>query len=332
VTFARRDVGGVPTHWRTFGSRTSPLTGNPRLAGNPANAVLNYLYALLEGEAAIAAQIVGLDPGIGLLHADQLNRDSLAADLMEPVRPVVDRFGLRLLTERSFAAADFFETRQGVCRVTPPLARELAATSADWAHAVGRVAEDVARLLDEEGRPGRALPTPVTGRNRSGARGGAFRPPKRTTTPQVSRRCSECGGPTTGSRTTCGSSCEQAVRAAQDKSAFAGSGVARLREMRVLGIDPARSPEAVRRMAERQRARQREENEWNAAHPGRPGPEVFTRDVLPRLQGLSLGELSRRTGLSVGYCARIKRGEEVPHPRWWDLLRSEPRGGQRLRR
>ena len=98
VTFARRDADRVASHWRTFGSRSSPHTGNPRLAGNPANAILNYLYAILEGEASIAARIVGLDPGIGLLHADQLNRDSLAADLMEPVRPLVDRYVLRLLS------------------------------------------------------------------------------------------------------------------------------------------------------------------------------------------------------------------------------------------
>lgn len=39
----------------------------------------------------MAARVVGLDPGMGVLHADQPNRDSLAADLMEPIRPLVDR-------------------------------------------------------------------------------------------------------------------------------------------------------------------------------------------------------------------------------------------------
>jgi CRISPR-associated endonuclease Cas1 len=191
VTFARRDADRVAPHWRTFGTRSSPLTGSPRLAGNPANALLNYLYALLEGEATIAARVVGLDPGIGLLHADQLNRDSLAADLMEPVRPLVDRFVLRLLTERPFAASDFYETRQGVCRVTPPLARELAATSADWGRAVGRVAEDVARLLDCADASQRAIPTPISGRNRSAGR----RPRSRTTVPATGRACMTCRGP-----------------------------------------------------------------------------------------------------------------------------------------
>ncbi len=62
---------------------------------NPANALLNYLYAILESEAAIAARIVGLDPGMGIYHVDQDNCDSLAADLMEPIRPIVDRYLLQ---------------------------------------------------------------------------------------------------------------------------------------------------------------------------------------------------------------------------------------------
>ena len=64
---------------------------------------------------------------------------------MEPVRPLVDRYAFEFLARRSFALDDFYETRQGVCRVTPPLVRELALTAPDWGRAVGPVAEDVAR-------------------------------------------------------------------------------------------------------------------------------------------------------------------------------------------
>ena len=130
---------------RTVGTRGSPLAAGPRLAVNPANAILNYVYAILGGEASIAGRLVGLDPGLGVMHADQLNRDSLAADLMEPIRPLVDHFVLGLLADRFFSAADFFETRQGACRITPALARDLTATAPVWARAVGRVAEDVCR-------------------------------------------------------------------------------------------------------------------------------------------------------------------------------------------
>ena len=34
VRFARRDADQLPAHWRTFGSRTSPLTGSPRCASD----------------------------------------------------------------------------------------------------------------------------------------------------------------------------------------------------------------------------------------------------------------------------------------------------------
>ena len=39
-----------------------------------------YLYALLESEARLAAACLGLDPGLGVLHVDTSARDSLACD------------------------------------------------------------------------------------------------------------------------------------------------------------------------------------------------------------------------------------------------------------
>lgn len=319
VRFARRDAERVPGHWLTLGSRTSPLTGGPRLASNPANAMLNYLYAVLEGEATIAARIVGLDPGLGVLHADQQNRDSLSADLMEPVRPLVDRFVMELLVRRTFAADDFFETRQGVCRITPPLAHELALTAPDWARAVGRVAEDVARLLEPGDASGRAKPTPLSGRNRSRGRAAAAVPGGDGPSLPTLRGCVQCGAPTVGRRRTCSEACEAGARAAQDRAPFEGAGVRALANLRARGIEPV--DQAVRaRIGSRQRERQREENEWNMDHPERAAPDVFRRDVLPMLQSVRLRELARRTGLSVAYCARIRRGEEVPHQRWWGPL------------
>jgi CRISPR/Cas system-associated endonuclease Cas1 len=47
ISFPRKDQLRVPAHWRVFGTRVSPLTGSPRLAVNPPNAILNYLYSFL---------------------------------------------------------------------------------------------------------------------------------------------------------------------------------------------------------------------------------------------------------------------------------------------
>ncbi|MFY9263800.1 MAG: CRISPR-associated endonuclease Cas1 [Actinomycetaceae bacterium] len=54
-----------------------------------ANAALSYLYTILLGECITALHAVGLDPGIGVLHAEDANRPSLALDLMEEFRPLV---------------------------------------------------------------------------------------------------------------------------------------------------------------------------------------------------------------------------------------------------
>src|SRR5215469_5217255 len=116
VNFPTADLRRVPEHWRTFGTRKSPITGSPRLAVNPANAMLNYMYALLESEARLAAASLGLDPGIGFLHVDTDARDSLACDLMEPVRPAVDRFLLEWINDQPLRRDWFFEQRDGSCR------------------------------------------------------------------------------------------------------------------------------------------------------------------------------------------------------------------------
>ena len=99
INFPRNDLPRVPDHWQKFGARISPLTGSPRLAVNPPSAMLNYLYAILESEARLALAALGLDPGMGVLHNDLRSRDSLACDLMEPIRPQVDAYLLDWLTK-----------------------------------------------------------------------------------------------------------------------------------------------------------------------------------------------------------------------------------------
>ena len=127
-----RDLARMPAHWARYDSRASVLTGAPRAATNPVNALLNYLYALLESESRLALLAVGLDPTLGVLHADQRNRDSFALDAMEPIRPAVDAFVLDLLEERILTSRDFAELPNGVCRVRAPLTHELALTLGRW--------------------------------------------------------------------------------------------------------------------------------------------------------------------------------------------------------
>jgi CRISPR-associated protein Cas1 len=53
------------------------------------NAALSYGYAIILSETVSALCAAGLDPAIGLLHADDDTRPSLALDLMEEFRPLI---------------------------------------------------------------------------------------------------------------------------------------------------------------------------------------------------------------------------------------------------
>ena len=59
------------------------------------------------------------------------------------------------------------------------------------------------------------------------------------------------------------------------------------------------------------------------------GPAVGAGLAVALLADISIRELVRRTGLSLAYCRQIKRGLVVPHPMWWEAIRSlaGPRGG-----
>jgi CRISPR-associated protein Cas1 len=68
-----------------------------RHATHPVNAMLIYAYTVLESQVRIAAVAQGLDPTIGYLHTSRRGRVALAYDLMEPLRPRVDRLVLEFL-------------------------------------------------------------------------------------------------------------------------------------------------------------------------------------------------------------------------------------------
>jgi CRISPR-associated endonuclease Cas1 len=149
IRFRDRDLARIPARWLRADSRASVLTGAPRAATSPINALRNYLFACLEGEARLALLAHGLDPVIGVLHADQRNRDSAALDAMEPVRADVDAFLLDLLEDRTFTARDFAELPNGICRIAAPLTHELALTLPHWRECVRPIAARLAQTFRE---------------------------------------------------------------------------------------------------------------------------------------------------------------------------------------
>lgn len=113
----------VPIEWRGFAQRASSISGKGYKATHPINAILNYAYAILAGQVERALQIAGLDVAVGSLHADHDGRASLVFDLMEPLRPVVDKVIFTWVTTQRWRRADFVIDRQGVIKAHPQLGR-----------------------------------------------------------------------------------------------------------------------------------------------------------------------------------------------------------------
>ena len=142
---------GRPDPWLTFGPRASQLTGKPLRATTPGNSLVNLLYALLASEMSVALHAVGLDPGIGLFHADVDGRSSLALDAIEAVRPYVDCWLAGYLAASVFANRDFTELSDGEVRIAPPLNSHLAHTVALWRKACEPVAHWLAQAFGRVG-------------------------------------------------------------------------------------------------------------------------------------------------------------------------------------
>jgi CRISPR-associated endonuclease Cas1 len=310
INFPRNDLRRVPDHWRGFRNRLSSLSGSPRLATNPPNAILNYLYALLESEARRASAILGLDPGLGVLHADGPIRDSLACDLMEPVRPKVDAYVLNWITREPLKRDWFFEQRNGNCRLMGPLAVRLSETAPAWGRAVAPVAEWVARTLSSGiSKPTRHVgaATRLTQRNRREARD--CRPTLLTKpAPQENSVCKVCG---------------TSIEAGKIYCAICAVTVSRenLVELAKSGRVAAQSPDAQARRAATKRRHDVARQGWLASsQPAWLNNETYTNKIQPGLATITVPAIASAIGVSMPYAADIRAGRRRPHPRHWEAL------------
>ncbi|HJA44427.1 MAG TPA: type I-C CRISPR-associated endonuclease Cas1c [Candidatus Dorea stercoravium] len=74
---------------------------------DPVNAVLSFVYTLAKSEFAAALETVGLDSYIGYCHTLRSGRVSLACDMVEEARCLVERFVLTLLNLQIIGEKDF---------------------------------------------------------------------------------------------------------------------------------------------------------------------------------------------------------------------------------
>src|SRR5580692_813672 len=339
-----RDLSRVPVAWSRYESRKSTLTGAPRAATNPVNALLNYVYSLLESESRLALLSAGLDPTLGVLHADQRNRDSFALDAMEAIRPAVDSFVLDLLEERVLTSRDFVEVSNGVCRVRAPLTHDLALTLPKWRQLMAPIVAHLAQAF--RGSVGRELRTVAVARTSTShcatvAPTSAQSPlqltPRKSSQPRpyaskawgtpqpealrlVLIPCAACGEPVVKRRRRHCDACIPGMKVAQASKAVVAARKA-LALQTAAGNDPRRDPEVNRKRAAAISEGHRRNREWRREHGEEKRDEVwFRREIVPRLDGFPLKEIAEATGLSLAACSRIRSGLRVPHPRHWAAL------------
>lgn len=87
---------------------------NRRPPRDPVNACLSLAYTMLHFEAVRTAHAAGLDPLLGLYHRPAFGRESLASDLIEPLRPWADEWVWQLFRSRVLRE-DHFARDKGAC-------------------------------------------------------------------------------------------------------------------------------------------------------------------------------------------------------------------------
>ena len=332
LAFVARDRRRVPPHWCAYDSRRSAITGSAntnRLAERPLNALLNLCYRYAEIEARFALVRLGLDAGLGCLHLDAPGRDSLALDLIEPVRPAVDRFVLGMVAERTFRKADFVERSDGHVRVAAPLSHELAATMPTWRREVAPWAEAVAHAF-ADAVPGKTTKTtPLTNAKATAAQAEVKRrkaEDARARAETARERAEAAAGlrraalPVRRPRAVAP---EQAA-AAMARCLDCGAQLSRPRHVRCPGCWE-RQGGAVSRDARRRRGRsiaaaRNELDAWRAEHPHATArPDDFA-PILSALRSVTLARIMAATGVSKTTASGWRTGRHVPPLARWCAL------------
>jgi CRISPR-associated endonuclease Cas1 len=308
VVFPKADLKRVPDHWCVFGSRTSPVSHGARSAANPANAMLNYLYAVLESETRLTIAALGLDPGLGLLHIDSANRDSLACDLMEPIRASVDAFVLDWIAKSPLRREWFFEQRDGTCRLMPALASRLAETARMWRAEAAPLAEWFAEVVSSVSSDARVR-GPRTRLTRQRWREAMRRDEKiRATEPELQSVCRTCGAAISQGNSYC-------------KACSVDASTRALVEGAKQGRIKANDPEALAKRKESSKRQNEALQAWSPEdHPEWLTNDVYMSQVLPRLARVTRAAIRSAIGVSEGYATEVRRGTRVPHVRHWVKL------------
>jgi CRISPR-associated endonuclease Cas1 len=353
VMFVRNDEPRVPENWRRFEGRRSAINpGSSRNASDPLNALLNYVYRLLEAEGHLATLAIGLDPGLGILHADIRGRASFVLDVIEAARPLAERHVLRLLRSQPLRWRDFHENDRGGVKVLAPLSHRLAEAMPGFGASLAPVVEHVAVAFAAASPYKVSMPSVLTKekhlaaarRRIQSAEGGSTSvgPGTAGVAPRMKRRrkpppeqeaalplpiCKGCGAvitPEIGRRRPRGAYCSECLarRRAELGAYMPAASQRRRAEFKVrTGASPTHSPEASERRRRGNTRRRADQAAWEAEHGSElSDPEWFRSAVLPSLASVTLAQIAHAAGISTSAASKIRAGSRLPHPRHWSTL------------
>jgi CRISPR-associated protein Cas1 len=143
-------------YWSALTGAFAPALGftgrNRRPPRDPVNAALSLAYTIATFEAGQQAQRHGLDPMIGFLHAPSFGRESLACDLVEPLRPRIDGWIEALFRNRAIRREHFSVDPDGACLMgkagRAAFYDALGETLPAWGRWLGRAARLLTLSLD----------------------------------------------------------------------------------------------------------------------------------------------------------------------------------------
>jgi CRISPR-associated protein Cas1 len=274
---------------------------------------LNYVTSVFVSELVIACHAAGLDPALAVLHSDKDGRASLAYDLIEPGRGVLESWFLRWLADATFSVRDFRTDLSGVVRVTHPLNSHLAMTAPLWREPAETLIAWFVRAL-VTGKPERLQLAPVEIEVEARHRARRWRTGNPLQRP-IPATCRECGKALSQRRRRfCSDTCSVffhggapvAAGLAAIAKARAARAAAGVRETGAVSSITAVSVREWRRSPGWSRARDAELVEW------------YRAAILPELQqedGPRPVDIRRALRCGVTYSIEIKHDKRQPHPR-----------------
>jgi hypothetical protein len=254
--------------------------------------------------------------GLGFLHTDTANRDSLALDLIETIRPAIEAWLLDWLLREPLRKSDFSEATDGNCRLSSAICSKLSETAPTWRKLIGPWAEYVAHSL-YRGRASRSrcvpgIRTPITQRHRREAKTALAEVVKM---PKTGHVCRGCGAPIREGH-------EECWKCAQSRT------TTRIGDVAKIGRMAAQRPEARAKLSQSARLHAVARYSWDASkQPPWLTREFFLQRIRPLLPEVSASKIRSTIAVSHFYANRIRKGY-VPHPRHWKAL-AELMGGSR---